>query len=168
VENATTAFGLRRFGFDARALQLVESLVDLARLYDGGRVPECVGGYARADWPHPGAYPRANPLQAWNRSALPQLLQTLLGLEPVAALDLLVVDPVLPVWLPELTLERLRVGGATVTLRFWRDARGRSHAEVLRRRGTLRLVRQPPLESLAASATDRFRAFVDGLRPSRH
>src|SRR5947208_12665237 len=45
VENATIAFGLRRYGLDARTMDLFEAMVDLAMLYDHYRVPECVGGY---------------------------------------------------------------------------------------------------------------------------
>jgi glycogen debranching enzyme len=163
VENATTAFGLRRYGFDARALDLVRALTDLAELYPRFRIPECVGGYRRAEFPHPSAYPRANVLQAWNQSAFPLLLHTILGLQPVAPLNLLVVDPVLPDWLPEITLEKLKVGGATVTIRFYRSPDGKSHMDILKKRGTLHLVRQPPLESLSAGIGDRFRALVDGI-----
>jgi hypothetical protein len=146
-----------------RALELAQAGFELAQLYDRGRVPECVGGYARGDYAHPSAYPQANLPQSWNQSALPLLLQTILGLQPVALLDLLVVDPVLPSWIPEIALENLRVGGATVTIRFWRDKNGQSHAEVVRRRGTLRVVRQPPPESLFAGIGDRFTALADGI-----
>jgi glycogen debranching enzyme len=163
VENATIAFGLRRFGFDARALDLARVLTDLAHLYERFRVPECVGGYRRAEFPHPSAYPRANVLQAWNQSALPLLLQTILGLQPVAPLNLLVVDPVLPEWLPEITLKDLRIGGARVTIRFYRDGKGKSHFDVVKKRGSLHLVRQPPPESLSAGVGDRFRALIDGI-----
>ncbi|HEY7479434.1 MAG TPA: glycogen debranching N-terminal domain-containing protein [Gemmatimonadales bacterium] len=163
VENATIGFGLRRYGFDARFLDLTEAMVSLAGLYERARVPECVGGYARFEFPHPGAYPQANAPQAWNQSAIPLLMHSLLGLQPVAALDLLLVDPVLPHWLPEVTLERLRIGGATVTLRFRRDRGGRSHVEVLQKRGTLHVVKQPPPESLAVGVKDRFSALLDRL-----
>jgi glycogen debranching enzyme len=163
VENATIGFGLRRYGFDVRFLDLMQAMLDLASLYQGGRVPECVGGYARAEFPHPGAYPQANAPQAWNQSALPLLLHSLLGLQPVAALDLLVVDPVLPPWLPEVTIDRLRIGGATATLRFRRDGKGESHVEVVRKRGTLHIIKQPPPDSLTASPKDRFTALVDRL-----
>jgi glycogen debranching enzyme len=163
VENATIAFGLRRFGFDARAIDLARAMLDLAGLYDLGRVPECVGGYARSELPHPGAYPRANPIQAWNQSALPLLIHTILGLQPVALLDLLVVDPALPAWLPEIIVRDLRLGGAVATLRFWRDGSGQSHAEVVRHRGTFHLVRQPPLESLTAGLRDRAAALVETI-----
>jgi glycogen debranching enzyme len=163
VENATIGFGLRRYGFDVRFLDLMEAMLDLASLYERSRVPECVGGYARSEFPHPGAYPQANAPQAWNQSALLLLMHTVLGLQPVAALDLLVVDPVLPPWLPEVTLDRLRIGGATATLRFYRDRTGRSHVEVVRKRGTLHVVKQPAPESLTARVGDRFSALTDRL-----
>ncbi len=163
VEQATTAFGLRRFGFDARALELAGALFDLARIYPDYRIPECVGGHARGDRATPGAYPRANTPQLWNASALPLIVHTILGLQPVAPLSLLVVDPVLPTWLPEVIVRDLRLAGATATLRFWRDDKGASHGEVLHKRGTFRLVRQPPPESLSAGIGDRFRALADSV-----
>jgi glycogen debranching enzyme len=163
VENATMAFGLRRFGFDVRALELTRALFDLAELYPDYRIPETVGGYARGARPFPGAYPRANAPQLWNTTAFPLLVHTMLGLQPVAALHLLVVDPVLPTWLPEVVLHGVRLGGATSTVRFWRDDAGESHAEVLHKRGTLHVIKQPPLESLRAGAKDRFSALADRI-----
>jgi glycogen debranching enzyme len=165
VENGTIAFGLRRYGLDARTLDLFEAMVALAMLYDQYRVPECVGGYTRSEFPHPGAYPRATVPQAWNQGALPLVLQTILGLQPVAPLHLLAVDPMLPPWLPELTIERLRLGRTTATLRFCRDKDGQTEAEILRRRGPLRLVQQPPPESRTASLGDRFRALTESILP---
>jgi glycogen debranching enzyme len=163
VENASIVFGLRRFGFDQRALDLAGALFDLASLYHGYRIPETVGGYARAEWPTPGAYPRANTPQLWNASVFPMLLQAILGLQPVAPMSMLVIDPVLPEWLPEVVVDGLRVGDATATLRFWREADGRSHGEIVHRRGTLHMIRQPPLESVSAKMSDRLSALVDTL-----
>jgi len=163
VEQATIAFGLRRFGFDARALDLTKAVFDLAQLYPGYRIPECIGGHARGEQRTPGAYPRANTPQLWNASAFPLLVHTMLGLQPVAALELLVIDPVLPSWLPEVVLHNLRLGGATATVRFWRDGRGTSHGEIVEKRGTLRLMKQPPLESLSAGLRDRAQALLDSL-----
>ncbi|HJR63066.1 MAG TPA: glycogen debranching N-terminal domain-containing protein [Gemmatimonadaceae bacterium] len=163
VENATLAFGLRRFGFDARAVELAQAQFDLARLYPEYRIPECVGGYPRVEQSAPGAYPRANTPQLWNASVFPLLVHTLLGLQPVAPLDLLVIDPVLPTWLPAVTVTGLRLGGATATIRFWRDDSGQSHGEIVHKRGTLHMVKQPPLESLSARARDRFSALADSV-----
>jgi glycogen debranching enzyme len=164
VENATTALGLRRYGFDVRAAELAKSFFDLALLYPDHRIPECVGGYGRWERSSPGAYPRANAPQTWNASAFPLLLHTLLGLQPVAPLHLLVVDPALPGWLPEVVLRGLRLGEATLTLRCWRDAQGDSHTEILEKKGTVHLLRQPPPESLSAGVTDRIKALVESLR----
>jgi glycogen debranching enzyme len=163
VENASIVFGLRRFGFDQRAADLSKALFDLAALYAGHRIPETVGGYARSEWPTPSAYPRANTPQLWNASVFPMLLQSLLGLQPVAPMSLLAIDPVLPEWLPEVILDGVRLGEARATLRFWRTDSGRSHGEVVHHRGTIHLVRQPPIESLNAGVGDRLSALVDSI-----
>jgi hypothetical protein len=57
------------------------------------------------------------------------------------------------------------VGDATLTLRFWRDADGDSHYTVVEQEGTLRIVRQPPLDALNVSVPDRLGALVRGMRP---
>jgi glycogen debranching enzyme len=162
VEQGTIVFGLRRFGFDARALELAGAMFDLAQLYPEYRIPECVGGDARGDFPTPGAYPRANTPQLWNATTFPLLVQTMLGLLPIAAADTLLIDPALPEWAPEIVVRGLRVGGATITLRCWRDE-DRSKWEVLHKRGTLHVVRQPAPESLSAGIGDRAGALLDTL-----
>lgn len=164
VEQATIAFGLRRFGFNTRALELARALFDLAELYPEYRIPECVGGYPRDETGAPGAYPRANTPQLWNASAFALLIHTILGFQPVAPIETLVVDPVLPTWLPELVVHDLRLAGAKATLRFWRDGSGASHVEVLHKRGTFRVMKQPPLESLTAGVFDRLSAVFDSIR----
>jgi glycogen debranching enzyme len=162
VENATICFGLRRFGFEAEAVRLAEALFELAGLYRGGRIPETVGGYAREDHPTPGAYPRSNTPQTWNASALPLCLQNLLGWLPYAAYHVLVVDPVLPGWLPAVELRKLRVGRTTASLRFWRDEDGGFHVRLLDKDGPLHVIRQPPFEALRVSAGRRLRALLFG------
>ncbi len=164
VENASILFGLRRYGFDERAAALAGGLFDLGQLYELGRTPECVGGYARTEFPEPGAYPRANPLQLWNQSAYVMILQALLGIQPVAPLHTLVVDPVLPAWLPEVTIRHLRVGDARATIHFTRSEEGGAHAEIVELQGTLHLLHQPPIESLHATALDRLTAVLRSLR----
>jgi glycogen debranching enzyme len=163
VEQATIAFGLRRFGFNTRALELAKALFDLAALYPEYRIPECIGGYPRASGA-PGAYPRANTPQLWNASAFPLLIHTILGLQPLAPVETLIVDPVLPTWLPELVVHDLRLAGSKATLRFWRDGSGSSQVEVLHKRGTFRILKQPPPESLTAGVTDRLSAVFDSIR----
>ena len=163
VEQATFAFGLRRFGFDARAVDVATALFDLAALYPEYRIPECVGGWSRGERSTPGAYPRANTPQLWNATAFPLLIHTLLGLQPVAPLHTLFIDPVLPDWLPEVILHGVRLGDATATVRCWREPDGSTHASVLQKRGTFHLVHQPPPESLTATLRDRMTALIDSV-----
>ncbi|MBW3628118.1 MAG: hypothetical protein KY464_02360 [Gemmatimonadetes bacterium] len=160
VENGSIVFGLRRYGFDERALELARALYDLALLWPSGRAPECVGGYARHDRRHPGAYPKANSFQSWNQSVFPILLQSILGAYAVGALGLLFVDPILPHWLPEITVRNWRIGDATASLRFWRDESGDSHYEVLEQRGNLRVMHQAPPESLGVGMWERIGDLV--------
>jgi hypothetical protein len=136
-------------------------MFELAQLYPEYRIPECVGGYARADYPTPGAYPQANTPQLWNATAFPLLVQVVLGLLPLAPYGVLVLDPALPEWLPEIVMQDLRVGGATVTLRCWRKTNGESDFDVIRQRGEIRIIRQPSPESLSTGLGDRFGAVVD-------
>lgn len=163
VEQATIVFGLRRFGFDARAHDLAAALFDLAELYADFRIPECIGGFARGERRTPGAYPQSNTPQLWNATAFPLVVQSLLGVVPFAHYELLLVDPVLPPWLPELIVSDMRVGNATVSLRAWRDDDGRTEFEVLHKQGTLRIVRQPPPESLTAGIGDRLHAIAETI-----
>ena len=113
--------------------------------------------------PTPGAYPQANAPQLWNATAFPLVVQTLARDRAAGAVRTLVVDPVLPDWLPELVFGNLRVGGATVTLRFWRDARRTIEVRVLRKRGTLHVVRQPPPESLSADLWQRLHGVMESV-----
>jgi glycogen debranching enzyme len=166
VENGTVALGLRRYGFDAETLRLATALYDLARLWEGGRIPEAVGGHARDERAHPGAYPRANPVQAWNLSVFPLLVQALLGLTPLASKHLLVLDPVLPDWLPEVEVRDLRVGEATVSLRFERkDDSGKADYEVTAQDGKLHVLRQPPVDDLHVGLWGRLGILLKDLLP---
>jgi glycogen debranching enzyme len=161
VEQATILFGLRRYGYDARMHDLAGAMFDLAELYPDYRIPESIGGYARGERRTPGAYPQANAPQLWNATAFPLAVQCLLGALPLAHAELLVIDPVLPAWLPDLIVRGLRVGRATVDLRAYRTDGGRTEFDVLHTQGTLRIVRQPPPESLTAGAGDRLHGLFD-------
>ena len=102
----------------------------------------------------PGIYPDACSPQAWSAGAMIQNVQTLLGLTPLAPLDAMILDPVLPEWLPTLTLRDLTLGQRRVTLRFERDSAGASHCEVLAGGDGLRVHRAPP-RTAGAPPSDR-------------
>ncbi len=163
VEQGTFALGFFRYGLSGPLETLARAQFEAAALFDLHRLPEVLSGHARSEaLPFPALYPRSNSPQAWSASALFCFLQALLGLYPYAPLRLLIVDPQLPDWLPEITLEKLRVGKASATIRFYREG-GRSSYEVLEKRGTLHIVRQPSPWSLTAGFGERLRDVLTSL-----
>ncbi len=162
VENATIAFGLRRYGFDDEAYRLIEANYDLACLWKSGHIPECIGGYDRSKTGHPGAYPRANSLQTWNAAAFGLFTHVILGLQPVAPIKTLFIDPILPHWLPSLTVEKLQIGGATVSFHCTRKTDGRTRTKILEKRGTVHIVHQRPVNALNSSRLKRIYNLVCG------
>jgi glycogen debranching enzyme len=163
VEHGSFAIGLVRYGFHDELERLCRGMFEAARRFDGLRLPELFSGHPRdAEHPFPALYPQASSPQAWSASTLFTLLQSLLGLYPYAPLGLLLVDPHLPAWLPELRLEGLRVGEATVSLRFTRTG-ARSDFAVTEQHGALRVLRQPSPWSLTATWAERLRDLVSSF-----
>jgi glycogen debranching enzyme len=145
VENATFALGLKRYGFDDLVDRLVTAQLEAAALLPEFRLPELIGGQSRTEMELPVAYPQANAPQAWSASATIQLLQIMLGLYPFAPMRVLtLVRPRLPRGVDSLTLRRVRVGDASVSLRFTRREDGSADHEVIARRGKLLVVAAPP------------------------
>jgi glycogen debranching enzyme len=156
VEHGTFALGMARYGLVAQLHRVAEAVFDTTALFGDYRVPEAVGGLQRdADHPHPGIYPEANVPQAWSASAIVMVIQALLGARPVAPARLLLLDPHLPAWLPDLRLEGLRVGGASIDVEVERSRGGRTRCRVNRRTGSLRVLRQPTAQSQVASLPTR-------------
>jgi glycogen debranching enzyme len=124
-DNAIIAAGLRRHGFDDDFMRLFEALLEAASCFDGYRLPELFGGYARSAGEDPVPYPVACAPQAWAAGAIPYLLMSGLGLSPDGTdRRLRVIRPSLPRWLDRVDIEGLRVIGANVDLRFERGAAG--------------------------------------------
>ena len=92
-DSSFVAWGLRRYGFKAKAARIAAGILDAADFYHG-RLPEAFGGYDRAQTRYPVQFPTACSPQAWSTGAPLLLLRTMLGLEPMG--DHLVVDPALP------------------------------------------------------------------------
>ncbi len=160
VEHGTFALGMARYGLVSQLHRLTEAVFDSTMLFEQYRLPEAVGGVHRdADHPHPGIYPQANAPQSWSASAIIMLVQALLTARPVAPARLLLIDPHLPPWLPDLRLEGLRVGRATVDLELGRH-RGRTRCRVIGRNGRLAVLRQPTAQSQATSLHSRARDLL--------
>ncbi|HEX5040722.1 MAG TPA: glycogen debranching N-terminal domain-containing protein [Candidatus Limnocylindria bacterium] len=161
VEQATIGFGFARYGAWGELDLLAKGFFDTSELFGEGRLPEVVGGIQRdAEHPHPGIYPDSCEPQGWSSSAVIQMVQALLGMVAVAPARLLVIDPHLPSWLPDLRLEGLTVGSSRVDLAFRRTSSGATGFEVTRRDGMLAVVRQPPPQSAEATPWGRVRALA--------
>lgn len=164
VDQGALALGLSRYGLHGHVALLARGVFEAARLFAHHRLPECFGGQPRdAAHPFPALYPGANWPQAWSASSVFALMQAMLGIYPFAPLDLLLVDPALPDWLPEITVSNLHVGASIVALRFSRDRRGATRFEVIDRRGPLCIVRQPSPWSVTAGPGERIRDLVTSL-----
>jgi glycogen debranching enzyme len=156
VEHGTFAIGFARYGLHNRVEQISRAQFETASLFDFYRLPELLSGHDRDQkHPFPAFYPAANWPQAWSASTVFSFVQALLGIYPYAPLRMLLVDPFLPEWLPEITVCNLHVGRATVNIRFWRDAKGKSHYKVLNQKGRLHILRQPSPWSLTAGFAER-------------
>lgn len=168
VENGAFVLGMARYGLHGEMWQLARALFETATLFDYDRLPEVFGGHSRdREHPFPCLYEEADSPQAWSASVPFLVLQALLGLYPYAPLKVLLVDPWLPEWLPEVRLENLQIGGAHLSLRFTRNESGRTDYSVEELRGELHVLRQPSPWSFTAGWGDRVRDAVLSLLPGK-
>jgi glycogen debranching enzyme len=168
VEHGSFAVGFVRYGLHEHLERLCRAQFEAAALFDFYRLPELFTGHHRdEDHPFPAHYPNANSPQAWSASALWCLLQSMLGLYPYAPLNLLLVDPHLPPWLPEISIANLHVGRAVIDMRCYRSKNGDSDYEVLRKDGPLHVVRQPSPWSLTATFAERLEDALSSLLPGK-
>jgi glycogen debranching enzyme len=168
VTNAGFVLAFSRYGLHDEMHRLAKAFFESASLFENDRLPEVFGGHARtAEVPFPGLYSRADWPQAWSASAPFTVLQALLGIYPYAPANLLFLDPHLPEWLPNITVERLHVGKAVVSLRFARNCNGETDYEISELNGTLYVVRQPSPWSLTTGWAERIRDAVESIVPYR-
>ncbi|HYY14148.1 MAG TPA: glycogen debranching N-terminal domain-containing protein [Chthoniobacterales bacterium] len=168
VEQGTFALGFMRYGLHDHVERICRSQFEAAAIFVARRLPELFSGHQRdSEHPFPAHYPGANSPQAWSASAVFCLLQAMLGLYPYAPLNMLLVDPHLPEWLPQITLQNLRVGDAVVTIRFSRKENGASEYAVLDKRGSLHVLRQPSPWSLTATFAERLKDALTSLLPGK-
>ena len=141
-DNGIIALGFKRYGFHAEAARVLRDISEAASYFVSYRLPELYAAIDRRRGTFPVLYPGANVPQGWAAGSVFHLLQAILGLRADAPRQRLSVDAVLPRWLPDLTLRGLRVGRATLDLRFWRDGES-TRWESSVREGTVE-VRQEP------------------------
>jgi glycogen debranching enzyme len=168
VEHGSFALGLIRYGLHDHAQKLSRAMFEAASCFEYNRLPEVFSGHTReADHPFPALYPDSNWPQAWSASAVFCFVQSMLGLYAYAPLNLLLIDPQLPEWMPDLTVKNLEVGEARITLEFSRQKSGSTDYRILEKAGPLHVVRQPSPQSLTAGYAERVKDVLTDLLP-RH
>jgi glycogen debranching enzyme len=122
-DNGIIAAGFKRYGLADEANQVIRGIFNAINRFESFRPPEVFAGVKQQgnlDFPilYPGG---ANIPQAWATGSIFHMLRTMLGLRADAPHKRLYVNPTLPDWIPEIELQRLRVGQCNITVHFWRE-----------------------------------------------
>jgi len=120
-DNAIIAMGCKFYGFGAEAARIAHDVSVAASHFLLNQLPELYTAPERMEANFPVQYIGANVPQAWAAGSVFMLTQALLGFLPDAPRGKLYVDPLLPPWLPDLTMRDLRIGANKLDLRFWRE-----------------------------------------------
>ena len=123
-DNGIIALGFRRYGFAAEAGQIARDLNEAASHFLLNQMPELYAGLQREPTGFPVQYVGANVPQAWAAGSVFMTLRAMLGLRPDAPHGKLGLAPMLPRWLPDLTLHGLRLGEQSFDIRFTRHEDG--------------------------------------------
>jgi glycogen debranching enzyme len=151
-DNAIIAMGFKRYGFHAEAARIAHDVSVAASHFLLNQLPELYTASERNESNFPVQYIGANVPQAWSAGSAFMLTQALLGFMPDAPHDKLYVDPYLPGWLSDLTIQDLRIGKRMLDIRFWREAE-QTLFEVIK--GDRNLVER---RDIAAEGSDRYHA----------
>jgi glycogen debranching enzyme len=108
------------YGFRAEAARNAHDISVAASHFLFNQLPELYTTLERDD-AFPIQYIGANVPQAWAAGSAFMLTQAILGFLPDAPRDKLYIDPWLPSWLPDITVQDLRIGKHKLDIRFWRD-----------------------------------------------
>lgn len=139
-DTALIALGFARYGLKNSVLRILDGMFGAAQSFELNRLPELFCGFARRADMGPTAYPLACAPQAWSAASVFALLAAALGISFASDQHQIhFANPVLPVWLDEVRLANLRLGGATVDLLLRRD-RDAISADVIRRDGPVEIV----------------------------
>ena len=120
-DNGLIAQGFKRYGYSAQANAIARDVMGAASFFMLNQLPELYAGIQRDSSGFPVQYLGANVPQAWAAGSVFSLVQAMIGFQPDAPNNRLLLDPSLPDWLPDLTLSDIRVGEERFDIRFIRD-----------------------------------------------
>ena len=140
-DNSLIAAGFARYGLKESAAMVLAGLLDASLFFDLHRLPELFCGFPRRPGESPTLYPVACAPQAWASAAIFLLLEACLGLSVSAPEQTLVFSkPILPAFLPKVSIRGLKVGDARVDLLLTRHDEGDVGVNVLRRDSALDVI----------------------------
>jgi glycogen debranching enzyme len=120
-DNGLIAQGFKRYGYAAEAGRVAQDVCQAGSFFMLNQLPELYAGLHRDAANFPVQYLGANVPQAWAAGSVFSMVQAMLGFQPDAPHGMLYVDPVLPLWLGDLTVRDLRIGEQVFDIRFWRS-----------------------------------------------
>jgi glycogen debranching enzyme len=139
-DNALIGAGLARYRMKEGVVRILGGMFDTSLFIDLHRMPELFCGFPRRPGEGPTLYPVACSPQAWASGTVFHLLQACLGLRIEAAVGRVCLDyPMLPEFLGEVRISRVRVGAGTVDL-FFRRVGDDVGVNVLGRTGPVEVV----------------------------
>src|SRR5437773_9475169 len=140
-DNALIAHGLAQYHLKDAVLKILTGMFDASLFVELHRMPELFCGFPRRAGEGPTLYPVACAPQAWAAGAVFLLVEACLGLSVSAPKQTLVFSkPVLPAFLPKVSIRDLKVGDARVDLLLTRHDEGDVGVNVLRRDGALEVL----------------------------
>jgi glycogen debranching enzyme len=120
-DNALIAIGFSRYELKEPLIRLMEGLFDATRFLDLQRLPELFCGFKRRPQVGPTSYPVACIPQAWSSATAFALIGACLGISiDATARQIRFSRPMLPSFLHELKICDLRLGDASVDVKFRR------------------------------------------------
>jgi glycogen debranching enzyme len=130
-DNGFIALGMKQYGYHEEVNRIAEVITRAVDFFELDQMPELYAGTQREPGSFPVQYLGANVPQGWAAGAMFSILQALLGFQPDAPNGKLYVDPMLPDWLPALTVRDLKLGQESFDIQFAQAADG-TDFEVLR------------------------------------
>jgi glycogen debranching enzyme len=138
------AAGLRRYGRIEDSWRLIDGLLSAVSSFERLQMPELFSGVQRRRPDVPVPYGNANVPQAWAAGSIFHAIRMLLGVEPDVPRGRIYIDPMLPPWCPELTLDNVRIGADRFCISASRRSDGSHEVNVESSGSTLSVVRGAP------------------------
>lgn len=120
-DNALIAFGLARYGFRDKVIDVMSRLFESTFFLELQRLPELYCGFDIRRGQGPTPYPVACSPQAWSVAVVYMMVQSCLNLE-IDALEkkIYMIRPMLPPFTDTLEIKNLRIGNSTLSMKLYR------------------------------------------------